>query len=166
MEVFTGMAVYLRTIATGQRYSGSGNGREEELGGGSSSSSKSSGDAPADVQLQLQQDQKGLFAEGYGLDVWGRLFALVQELRQDMEKFIADNAAHQVEPEFECWEALLITLRCTLDYCVVCMQEKGKGEREVAERLFREAAALRKELVEESRTRFEGRMRILWLQEA
>ncbi|EKG06455.1 hypothetical protein TCSYLVIO_002436 [Trypanosoma cruzi] len=146
MEIFTGIAVYLRTLATGRRYCSG----EEEAGGA----------YPAESR------ERALFAVGYELDVWARLFELVQEVRHDMEKFITDNAAHHVEPEFECWEALLITLRCILDFCVVRTQEKGKEERAAVEELFEKTMKLRNELVEESRTRFGGRMRILWLQEA
>ncbi|RNF25575.1 uncharacterized protein Tco025E_02255 [Trypanosoma conorhini] len=151
MEVFTGIAVYLRTLATGRRYGGDDEEAAEAAGGAN----------PAESQGQA------LFAAGYGIDVWARVFDLVQEVRHDMEKFITDNAAHHVEPEFECWEALLVTLRCVLDFCVVQTQEQGKGARAAAAaELFEKAMRLRNELVEESRTRFGGRMRILWLQEA
>ncbi|AAZ11294.1 uncharacterized protein TEOVI_000343200 [Trypanosoma equiperdum] len=153
MEVFTGMAVYLRTVATGRRYEGG----EDVLSDGAVATSS------------CEQRRRGtLFAEGYDFDVWVRLFSLVQEVRHDMEKFMADHTLQCVEPEFECWEALLVTLRCALDFCVVQMQGGGaRGtEREVVERLFRDVVALREELIEESRTRFGGRMRVLWLQEA
>ncbi|CCD12744.1 unnamed protein product [Trypanosoma congolense IL3000] len=142
MEVFTGMAVFLRTVATGQRY--------------------------GDAGVRVCGEGRGtLFAEGYGLDVWTRVFSLVQDVRGDMERFMVENAACSVEPEFECWEALLVTLRCVLDYCVVRVQGSQPGtERDGAERLFESAAELRNKLIDESRTRFGGRMRVLWLQEA
>ncbi|ESL07968.1 hypothetical protein TRSC58_04337 [Trypanosoma rangeli SC58] len=149
MEVFTGIAVYLRTLATGRRYGGV---KEEAEATGSTT--------PAESREQA------LFATGYGPGVWVRIFELVQEVRHDMERFITDNAAHHVEPEFECWEALLVTLRCILDFCVLLTQEQGKEKRAAVGELFERAMKLRNELVEESRTRFGGRMRILWLQEA
>ncbi|TPP47759.1 hypothetical protein CGC21_1705 [Leishmania donovani] len=102
-------------------------------------------------------------------DVWHRLLQCVQQLRQDMEQFMAQQyEAHglQVEPEFECWEAMLVVLRCILDFCLVHTQQYGRtAGGGMAENLFQESAQLRAQLVEESRTRFNGRMRILWLQE-
>lgn len=106
------------------------------------------------------------------------------------------------EPEFECWEGMLIILHSILDYCTAARQHAAGGvslsltgqgsprsgtssaegwehhstvnEEGVEEDhvdlngindLFTEAAALRTRLVEESRTRFNGRFRILWLHE-
>ncbi|KPI84863.1 hypothetical protein ABL78_6091 [Leptomonas seymouri] len=163
MEVFTGCAVFLRGIASGERYGpledamstqAVGEGSRQVVGEAASPSSPAS---PA------------LYASDLDFDVWHRLFQCVQQLRQEMEKFMAqqhETHGWQVEPEFECWEAMLVVLRCVLDFCVVHTQQYGRAAGGgMAETLFQESAQLRAELVEESRTRFNGRMRILWLQE-
>lgn len=174
MEVFTGCAVFLRGIASGERYGSLeeamsiqavGEGSSHLVNGGASSAVNGGGGgggvgggAPS-----------ALYASDLDLDVWHRLLQCVQQLRQDMERFMAQQyEAHgwQVEPEFECWEAMLVVLRCVLDFCVVHTQQYGRAAGGgMAETLFQESAQLRAELVEESRTRFNGRMRILWLQE-
>lgn len=99
------------------------------------------------------------------------------------------------EPEFECWEGMLIVLHSILDFCTSARQrsmgmlplsaasDAGEEESttwqsqhhlldeervyppEVIETLFKKAATLRTRLVEESRSRFGGRFRILWLHE-
>lgn len=97
------------------------------------------------------------------------------------------------EPEFECWEGMLIVLHSILDFCTAARQQAtgmllplpdaGVGESaarrsqdhlldeektyspEVIEALFKKAATLRTRLIEESRSRFGGRFRILWLHE-
>ncbi|KAG8348301.1 hypothetical protein ERJ75_000347900 [Trypanosoma vivax] len=166
MEVFTGMAVYLRTVATGQRYDSGGDG----FGSASDVSSCSAVDLSTGAEGR-DLNKRSLFAEGYSIQLWVRIFSLVQEIRSNVEKFVADNSAYGVEPEFELWEALIITLRCVLDFCAMTMQAKAsegndRSFQEGAGRLFREAMELRTELIEESRTRFGGRMRVLWLQES
>ncbi|KPA73330.1 putative mitochondrial hypothetical protein [Leptomonas pyrrhocoris] len=155
MEVFTGCAVFLRGIASNERY-----GSVEEA-----------------MSIQAVGEASGHVAGGASVpyaavldfDVWHRLLQCVQQLRHDTEKFIAQQYelhGWQVEPEFECWEAMLVVLRCVLDFCVVHTQQYGRAAGGgMAETLFQESAQLRAELVEESRARFNGRMRILWLQE-
>lgn len=178
MEVFTGAAVFLRGVATGCRYGeladalaiqAVGDGQQQQrhasratpLGGAAATAGaarSSSGNAST-----------GLYAGDLDFDAWQRLLPCVQQLRQDMEQFMAQQyEMHglQVEPEFECWEAMLVVLRCILDFCLVHMQHYGRAAGGgMAENLFQESAQLRAQLVEESRTRFNGRMRILWLQE-
>ncbi|TPP53126.1 hypothetical protein CGC20_30110 [Leishmania donovani] len=158
MEVFTGAAAFLRGVATGCRYG--------ELADALAIQ------AVGDGQQQQHHAPRAtteLYAGGLEFDVWHRLLQCVQQLRQDMEQFMAQQyEAHglQVEPEFECWEAMLVVLRCILDFCLVHTQQYGRtAGGGMAENLFQESAQLRAQLVEESRTRFNGRMRILWLQE-
>jgi hypothetical protein len=177
MEVFTGCAVFLRGVATGERY-----GSVEEamstqaVGEGTSRASAGGGYAAAGASSSSPSSLVGSgeasalpCADGLDFDAWHRVLQCVKQLRQDMEKFIAaqyDMHGWQVEPEFECWEALLVVLRCVLDFCVVHTQQYGRAAGGgMAETLFQETAQLRAELVEESRSRFNGRMRILWLQE-
>lgn len=178
MEVFTGCAVFLRSIATGERYGslaeamalqavGEGTSHAATTaavaaaaGGGGGSSARGHGGVSVSA---------GLYAVDLDFDVWHRLLQCVQQLRQDMEHFMAQQTelhGWTVEPEFECWEAMLVVLRCVLDFCVVHTQQYGRAAGGgMAEALFQESAQLRADLVEESRTRFNGRMRILWLQE-
>lgn len=150
MEVFTGLTVFLRSVATGQRYGPLA----------TVMATQAVGDG-----VPHEAGTTGLFADDLALDVWECLFACLKEAHADMERFIA---AHDgVEPDFECWEAMLIVLRCLMDRCVLHTQQHGKeAGGGAAERLFTEAAAMRHTLLEESLTRFDGRMRILWLQEA
>lgn len=177
MEVFTGAAVFLRGVATGVRYGeladalatqAVGEGQARESGRWSASSYASS--SPASSPANRKGASMHLYDSALDFDAWQRVVQCVQQLRQDMEHFIAAQyEAHglTVEPEFECWEALLIVLRCALDFCLVHTQQYGRAAGGgMAEQLFQEAAQLRAQLVEESRTRFGGRMRVLWLQEA
>ncbi|CAD2221931.1 hypothetical protein, conserved [Angomonas deanei] len=142
MEVFTGQMVFLRVAATGYRY----------------------GTRAAAFTTQAAGDLAGEeqhFTEGVHITVWIQLLQCITEVHADMEKYIADHPT--AEPEFECWESMLILLRCILDYSASQVQHGGGAE---AQKLFDTAAALRSRLVEESLTRFNGRMRILWLQES
>ncbi|KAG5509073.1 hypothetical protein JKF63_06081 [Porcisia hertigi] len=184
MEVFTGAAVFLRGVATGCRYGGLadalaiqavGDGQQQQQQHASHAIPHGDAEAvPAGaVHNNSRSGDKGsteLYARDLDFDVWQQLLQCVQQLRQDMEHFIArqyETHGLSVEPEFECWEALLVVLRCILDFCVVHTQQYGRAAGGgVAEGLFQESAQLRTQMVEESRTRFNGRMRILWLQEA
>ncbi|CAG9571391.1 conserved hypothetical protein [Leishmania major strain Friedlin] len=178
MEVFTGAAAFLRGVATGCRYGeladalaiqAVGDGQQQHHHapratplGGAAATAGAARSSSGNVNTEL-------YAGGLDFDVWQRLMQCVQQLRQDMEQFMAQQyEAHglQVEPEFECWEAMLVVLRCILDFCLVHTQQYGRtAGGGMAENLFLESAQLRAQLVEESRTRFNGRMRILWLQE-
>ncbi|KAG5482824.1 hypothetical protein LSCM1_06855 [Leishmania martiniquensis] len=177
MEVFTGAAVFLRGVATGCRYGeladalaiqAVGDGQQER-NGAPRSMPREGATTTADAVCSKSNTGAELYASDLDFDVWQQLLQCVQQLRQDMEQFIARQyEAHgrQLEPEFECWEAMLVVLRCILDFCLVHMQQYGRAAGGgTAESLFQQSAQLRMQLVEESRTRFNGRMRILWLQE-
>ncbi|EPY25643.1 hypothetical protein STCU_06600 [Strigomonas culicis] len=148
MEVFTGQAVFLRTVATGHRYSHPADALATQAVGEGTAADQPGGSAST-------------FAEGMHLSVWQQLFTNTRDLHHELEKYIADHEG--AEPQFECWEGLLVTLRCILNFAASQVQQ---GSSSAAESLFQEAAALRLQLVEQSLTRFGGRMRILWLQEA
>lgn len=177
MEVFTGQLVFLRTVATGQRYGSVEAAMATQAVGedthaavaaaAAANRNSSSGDAGTTTTTASTSRSAPttpmLFADGLDLSVWRSVFTYLTEVRQEMEKFVADHAG-QVEPEFEAWESMLVVLRSILDYCVLYHhQHSGRGPEES---LFNEAAALRATLVQESLTRFNGRMRILWLQES
>ncbi|KAK7196541.1 hypothetical protein NESM_000592100 [Novymonas esmeraldas] len=173
MEVFTGAAVLLRGVATGRRYGAVGDAMSTQaVGEGQRLQQRSPNPAHA-ASGSAGDGGRGAVSELYAtdldLDVWQRVLQCVQQLRQDMELFISQQYERHglvVEPEFECWEAVLITLRCVLDFCVVHTQQYGRAAGGgTAATLFQEAAQLRAQLVEESRTRFNGRMRVLWLHE-
>eukprot|EP00796_Vickermania_ingenoplastis_P000978 gene978-573_t len=160
MEVFTGQMVLLRTAATGHRYETLSEALATQAGG---------------AELQQQQQQLGASGVVTGpvaaLDfgVWQLLLQYLKEVHLEMEQFMASTGG-AAEPEFECWESMLVALRCVLDYCTAARGRLGSDatathSSEAVERLFEEAAALRSRLVEESRTRFGGRLRVLWLQE-
>ncbi|XQJ25905.1 hypothetical protein NXY56_001850 [Leishmania guyanensis] len=180
MEVFTGAAAFLRGVATGCRYGeledalaiqAVGDGQQQHQQHHTSRAVSRGGTAvPADAAHNSSGKASAmLFASDLNFDVWQRLLQCVQQLLQDMEQFMAQQyEVHglQVEPEFECWEAMLVVLRCILDFCLVHTQQYGRAAGGgMAENLFQESAQLRAQLVEESRTRFNSRMRILWLQE-
>lgn len=67
---------------------------------------------------------------------------------------------------------MLIVLRCVLDYAVVNRHASSKSNFNDSmssvndiTTLFTQAAQMRAKLIEESRNRFGGRMKILWLHE-
>lgn len=112
------------------------------------------------------------------------VFDKVQRLRNDLDGCVsssqgavaAGQLAAPLEPELECWEAMLVTLRHIMD--VTTLQRGGLASGDAAgaaggteegrkqtESLFRDAANLRAQLVDESRTRFNGKFKVLWLQE-
>lgn len=164
MEVFTGEAVFLRVAATGQRY--------EALDTALATQAQGGAEAPTSLFSTLP------FA------TWRRILSCVVEVHRQMESFInvcqSLPSKVEVEPELECWESLLVCLRCSLDYCAAVQHKRNASteeerdatdddeqavNEESIEALFKEAAALRARLIEESRTRFGGRMKILWLHE-
>ncbi|KAG5504563.1 hypothetical protein JIQ42_06399 [Leishmania sp. Namibia] len=177
MEVFTGAAVFLRGVATGCRYGELTDALAiQAVGDGQQGQNHALRAVPrggaataVDTAHSNSHASTELYAGDLDFDVWQQLLQCVQQLRQDMEQFMVQQyEAHglQLEPEFECWEAMLVVLRCILDFCLVHMQQYGRAAGGgMAESLFQESAQLRTQLVEESRTRFNGRMRILWLQE-
>lgn len=168
MEVFTGCAVFLRGVASGTRYGALEEAMSLQAVGEGTAQNAVSG-AAAQANTRGAGAPSLLFESGLDFDAWQRVLQCVQQLRQDMERYMAQQYelhGWQVEPEFECWEAMLVVLRCVLDFCVVHTQQYGRAAGGgMAEALFQESAQLRADLVEESRTRFNGRMRILWLQE-
>lgn len=162
MEVFTGQMVFLRTVATGRRYGDAADAMSIQAVG--------EGVQPSTGAANRSDTMTStLYAAGLDIDVWSQLLRCVQQCYQQMEAYMAaqkEQHGVSVEPEFECWEAMLITLRCILDYCVVHTQKYGRAAGGgTAEKLFEEAAKLRSQLVGESHSRFNGRLRILWLQE-
>jgi len=71
-------------------------------------------------------------------------------------------------PETEAWESLLAALRVVLD-STAARTASGKSTRDgkaAADKCFAEANELRTQVVNESKTRFGGKFRMLWLEEA
>lgn len=175
MEVFTGQMVFLRTAATGHRYETLEEALATQAAGGEvmdttgAESNESGGTSAATAAL----------VPDLPLGVWQRILAALRETHASMEAFMAQYSdkdpelASSAEPEFECWEAMLIVLRSIMDYCASARLRANSGAAagqssyhpEVMDALFTEAAELRSRLVEESLTRFSGRMRVLWLHE-
>lgn len=78
----------------------------------------------------------------------------------------ADEETPRAEgPETECVEAMLVTLRTMLDFLVVF---KGDDQAQAASRdaTYKRAVELRQRIVDECATRYEGKFKMLWLQEA
>jgi hypothetical protein len=138
LEVFTGLASFLRHMFTGAR---------------------------------LHENMEGplpSFAAGMTIDVCEKVFQCCQELRRQLDTFCSEN---DVAPELECWESMLVVLRGMMDFYV--LQKRNRNVAAVAaastqetEEFFVSVAELRSQLVDESRTRFDGKFRFLWLQEA
>lgn len=182
MEVFTGQMVFLRTAATGHRYETLEAALATQATGGEI------GSASEDSDSHGAQSAGGSAVGGatamtlvpdLPLSVWQRILAALKDAHAGMEAFMAQYSgkspeiASSAEPEFECWEAMLIVLRSIMDYCASARLRASNSvgaaadpyNPEAVDALFKEAAELRSRLVEDSLTRFNGRLRILWLHE-
>jgi hypothetical protein len=137
VEVFTGLAIFLRHLFTGYRLNDEG----------------------------TELIHSASYAPGMTLEVCEEVIALVKSVKRDLDTF-CDSA--KVEPELECWESLLVVLRSAMDFLVLQKRSRNtaqdKGEK--AEEFFVSVSEFRSQMLEESRTRFNGRFALLWLHEA
>jgi hypothetical protein len=95
-------------------------------------------------------------------DVAQLIFELLQALKTEMDVFIAANPS--AVPELEAVEGMLVIARGLLDMTIV----SGDAQQENSQRhgFFSAVAAARSQLLTEARSRFDGRFRILWLQDS
>jgi len=151
MEIFSGLAMFLRHMFTQHRVI-AGNGSD---------------------------DSNLSFAPETTMDVCRAIFSKIQTVKRDLDTFLHDVSINHgdgvAEPELECWESLLVVLRGTMDFIVLNRKsiksenqqhQQQQGEPSDEDAFFLAVSELRSQMVEESRTRFNGRFRMLWLQEA
>lgn len=141
IEVFTGLASFLRHMFSGSRHG-------------------DNDDRPI-----------ASFAPGMTNEVCEKIFHCLVDLRRKLDVFISSSNDHpsgSLAPELECWESMLVVLRGMMDFYVLQKRNRGAavGSGNDADAFFVSVAELRTQLVEESRSRFDGRFRLLWLQEA
>ncbi|CUG94036.1 Hypothetical protein, putative [Bodo saltans] len=143
LEVFTGLASFLRHMFSGTRLN-----------------------EKTDVTLTHS------FAPGMTVEVCEKVFQCLADLRRQLDVFLSEQSADlQLAPELECWESMLVVLRGMMDFYVLNKRSQRNAQAAVtssqeSESFFVSVAELRTQLVEESRSRFDGRFRLLWLQEA
>lgn len=165
MEVFTGQMVFLRTVATGgSRYESTEGSLATQVVGGELQQQLLSPSSAGSQQTLLQGGQVTL-----PMEVWEQLYTMTADVYAEMQQFMEQHPT--AEPEFECWEALLITLRSIMDHVASSRSSRSNKKAhtaaaaEAGEELFANVAALRDRLLHETVSRFNGRFRILWLQE-
>jgi hypothetical protein len=115
------------------------------------------------------------------VEVCGRVLEHLRELRSDLDELTnitgGDHSGSHDEtplsegPETEMWESMLTTVRAIMDATVEggAATAAGKATRDkqaLTQKVFSSAADLRAQMVEESMNRFNGKFRMLWLQEA
>eukprot|EP00758_Cryptobia_borreli_P013742 Tbor_TRINITY_DN5862_c0_g1::TRINITY_DN5862_c0_g1_i1::g.7010::m.7010 len=71
----------------------------------------------------------------------------------------------QLEPELEGWESMLVVLKNMLDFLLAKREYESEAGKAVIEDLFARVSELRNEILQESREKYNGRFRVLWLQE-
>lgn len=101
---------------------------------------------------------------GITVDMCTSIFTYLKETKLQLDAYCAE---HQVEPELECWESMVQILRSMLDFVALQRRHKSNAPNvEALDSLFKEIAEFRSGVLDESLTRFQGRFRMLWLQEA
>jgi hypothetical protein len=142
LEVFTGLASFLRHMFCGAR-----------------------------LNERTDATVAQSFAPGMTAEVCEKVFQCLTELRRQLDLFLSEQPVElQLAPELECWESMLVVLRGMMDFYVLSKRSQRNAQvaasSQESESFFVSVAELRTQLVEESRTRFDGRFRLLWLQEA
>ena len=99
------------------------------------------------------------------------IFSCLKETKDKMDLHISACQASgwlgvkEAIPELEAWETILTTCTHMLDFLVTKRDQESEAVRDVISRLFKEVGKFRAKMLEESRTRFDGRFKMLWLQE-
>ena len=164
MEVFTGQACFLRTMLLEERYPPT----EEQL--------RAAGHLETDPDAFAARNRRTSAASRrMTVDAAEAIFRAMQGLKRDMDALIVE-ARHvrgegigadgvELVPDLECWESMLLVSKHAMDYLLARRDQGGQGGRQQADDLFKRIAQFRSDLLEESRERFGGRFKILWLQE-
>lgn len=108
--------------------------------------------------------------ESHQIEIAAKVFEIVKELKASLDKFCAapgstDAKNIVIEPELECWESMLQTLKSLMDYLVTGYKPSTDSGKVTGDKMFNDIAAFRMQMLEESKERFGGRFSILWLQE-
>lgn len=160
MEVFTGMAAFLRHIFLHERYPPT----EASLRASSSFSLDPTQAAGGKTTITTS-------APGMTVEACEAIFACMRETKDRMDSHISACQASgwlgvkDALPELEAWETLLTLCTNMLDFLLTKTDQAAENERDNITKLFKEVGRFRGKMLEESRSRFDGRFKMLWLQE-
>lgn len=167
MEVYTGQACFLRNMFLEERYPPT----EEHL--------RAAGQLNTDPDAYNKSSRRvSVASRSMTIEACKEIFEALHGLKRAMDMQITEArstvsettlnptaAPVELVPELECWESMLLVSKHMLDFLLSRRDQSGHAGRQVSDELFKRVASFRHELLEESKDKYGGRFKILWLQE-